>query len=122
MFDESAVRYAFHESHLDVTAPIRLDGETIGYVHIDASLTQLYSTLATYGWIALGVSVLALLGAYVATLRLQRDVAAPLVGLVEVMQHVSKHQDYEVRAGEAGNDEIGALITGFNPFRARSQR
>ena len=52
MFDAVAVRSGSHGSHVDITAPIRLDDEIIGFVYIQASLEQLYSTLASYAAIA----------------------------------------------------------------------
>jgi two-component system, sensor histidine kinase and response regulator len=103
-----------HGTHLDVTAPVRLDGQAIGYVRLEANFHQPYSTIAAYGWTALAVCIAALVSAYLATSRLQQAVSAPLVRLVDVMRHVSEHQDYQVRADRAGDSEIGALIDGFN--------
>jgi two-component system, sensor histidine kinase and response regulator len=114
MFDTERVLHAFHQTHLDVTAPVRLDGQAIGYVRIEASLHQMFATIATFGWIALGVCVAALAAAYFATLRLQESISTPLIGLVDVMRHVSEHQDYQARASRPDDQEIGALIDGFN--------
>jgi two-component system, sensor histidine kinase and response regulator len=114
MFDTTANRSAFHNGHVEVTAPIRLNDEAIGFVRIEASLSALYKTLALYAWTALGVSLTALVIAYAATIRLQESLSRPVLKLVQVMRHVSEHQDYEVRADKGGDDEIGTLIDGFN--------
>jgi two-component system sensor histidine kinase/response regulator len=114
MFDTERVLYAFHGTHLDVTAPVQLHGQAIGYVRVEANFHQLYSKVATYGWIALAVCIAALVSAYLATTRLQHAVSAPLVSLVDTMRHVSEHQDDQARADRVADNEIGALVDGFN--------
>ena len=121
MFDSRGVQLAFHGDHLDATAPIRLDGETIGYVRVEASLAQLYETLALYAWTAIVIMLAALAVAYAATVRLHKSLSTPLQQLVEVMRHVSERQDYEARANKTGNDEIGALVDGFNEMLEQIQ-
>lgn len=114
LFDPSRPQSAFHASHLDVTAPILLDDEAIGYVRIVASMDALYQTLALYAWIALGIALAALGIAYSATLKLRSSITEPLMDLVGVMHHVTTHEDYGVRANKTTDDEIGTLMDGFN--------
>jgi len=114
MLNDKETRTAFHDDHLDAVAPIRLDGETIGYVHVQANLIRMYETLLLYTWTALIIVVAAMGIAYAATVRLRDSLSAPLINLVDIMQHVSDHQDYHARASKTGNDEIGALVDGFN--------
>ncbi|HYM34431.1 MAG TPA: histidine kinase dimerization/phospho-acceptor domain-containing protein, partial [Steroidobacteraceae bacterium] len=121
MFDATGVQSAFHGDHLDATAPIRLNGETIGFVHIEASLVQLYETLALYAWTAVIIMLAAMAVAYAVTIRLRHSLSTPLVQLVGVMRRVSDHQDYGARANKTGNDEIGALVDGFNAMLEQIQ-
>ena len=114
MFDSKSTRTAFHDDHLDAIAPVRLDGEAIGFVHVQANLVRMYETLALYAWTALIIVLAAMAIAYAATVRLRDSLSAPLLNLVDIMKHVSEHQDYQARAGKTGNDEIGALVDGFN--------
>jgi len=107
-------RSVFHRSHLDVTAPVLLDGEAIGFVRIVASMDALYRTLAVFGWIALAISAAAMGIAYAVTLKLRSSITEPLMNLVGAMDHVSAHQDYEVRVKKTTDDEIGTLMDGFN--------
>jgi len=112
---------AFHGDHLDAIAPIGLDGEVIGYVHVQANLSRMYETLALYAWTAL-VIVLAAMGiAYAATTRMRESLSAPLLNLVKIMDQVSTQSDYKVRVDKTGNDEIGALVDGFNEMLEQIQ-
>jgi two-component system sensor histidine kinase/response regulator len=121
MFDGDGVRPAFHGGHMDVTAPILLDGEPVGFVWIEASLDELLSTLVAYLWIAVAVAAAAITSAYFMTLRLQSSIAQPLLDLFGVMHRVSESQDYEIRATRTSNDEVGSLIDGFNRMLGQIQ-
>jgi two-component system sensor histidine kinase/response regulator len=121
MFDASGVQSAFHGDHLDITAPIRLNGETIGHVHIEAGLAHLYETLLLYAWTTVVIMLASLAIAYGATVRLRDSLSKPLLGLVDVMRRVSDHQDYEARASKSGDDEVGALVDGFNAMLEQIQ-
>lgn len=114
MFDPQRPRGTFHASHLDVTAPVLLEGEAIGFVRIVASLEALYRTLAVYVGVAFVVAGAAIGIAYMVTLRLRSTITQPLLDLVGVMHHVSTHQDYDARAKKTSDDEIGSLMDGFN--------
>jgi two-component system sensor histidine kinase/response regulator len=121
MFDPSGVQSGFHGNHLDVTAPIRLDGGTIGHIYIVANLTHLYETLVLYAWTTVVIMLAALAIAYAATMRLRNSLSKPLLSLVGVMRRVSDHQDYDARASKSGNDEVGALVDGFNAMLEQIQ-
>jgi two-component system sensor histidine kinase/response regulator len=121
MFDASGVQSAFHGNHLDVTAPIRLRDETIGHIYIVATLTHLYETLLLYAWTTVVIMLAALAIAYAATMRLRDSLSKPLLSLVGVMRRVSEHQDYQARAFKSGNDEVGALVDGFNAMLEQIQ-
>jgi len=46
--------------------------------------------------------------------RLQRLISEPILRLVETMRTVSSGKNYSVRAVRSSDDEVGALIDGFN--------
>lgn len=121
MFDDSGVQSAFHGNHLDVTAPIRLRGEVIGHIYIVATLTHLYETLLLYAWTTVVIMLAALAIAYAITMRLRNSLSKPLLSLVSVIQRVTDHQDYDARAIKSGNDEVGALVDGFNAMLEQLQ-
>jgi len=121
MFDAGGVQSAFHDNHVDVTAPIRSNSETIGHVYIRANLTHLYETLFLYAWTTVVIMLAALAVAYTATARLRDSLSKPLLSLVSVTRRVSDHQDYEARASKSGTDEVGALVDGFNSMLEQIQ-
>jgi signal transduction histidine kinase len=61
----------------------------------------------------LGSSVVALAIAYLLARRVQRQIAAPLLNLVDTMQ-AAERGDYTRRAQVTSDDEIGSLMRGFN--------
>ena len=99
---------------LRVSGPVVLDGEQIGTVVIDADLRPLRLALLRdvaifclvilpAGLVALGLAAL-----------LQKIVSGPILRLAQTMRRVSDDKDYSVQAEKHGNDEVGALIDGFN--------
>ena len=100
--------------YLDLITPVVYEGELVGFVHIRASLRQLFASLARGGLIAAGVVALAMLAAYILALRMQGLVSAPIIELVELTRQVREKGDYSLRATQRGTDEIGTLISSFN--------
>ena len=99
---------------VDIVQPIRFDRETIGYVHLQATLQPLVQTLVRFAWMA-GITVaLAVLVAYFLSFRLQSLVSRPILALADLMRRVTQDNDYSLRARKSGDDEVGSLIDGFN--------
>ncbi len=111
--------HRFSVNQLELTTPIMLDDEVIGYVHIQATLARLYSRLWDYVVVATFVMVGAMLVAYLLSSLLHRVISKPILGLVETMQCVSRKQDYSLYTKKTSNDEIGSLIRGFNEMLAQ---
>ncbi len=119
MFDARRTSATFHLSHLDVTTPILRGGEPVGFVRIVASMAALYQTLALYAWVALVIALAAVGAAYLVTLKLRSSITKPLLDLVDVMHHVSTHQNYDARVEKTTDDEVGSLMDGFNGMLAQ---
>ncbi len=100
--------------YLDLIAPVVYEDELIGFVHIRASLEQLYTRLTQGGAMATVFVLVAVLVALLFSLRHLRMVSAPILELVDLTRKVSEQGDYSLRASPAGNDEIGTLLSGFN--------
>ena len=62
----------------------------------------------------LAIAVAALAAAYIVAVKLRNVVARPVADLSATMKTVSDRNDYTVRAVKRGNDELGALVDGFN--------
>ncbi len=52
--------------------------------------------------------------AFLLAARLQRAISAPISHLAQVMSQVQTRSDYSLRAIKHGDDELGALMDGFN--------
>ncbi len=107
---------------LGLVSPVMLDGEQIGWIYLRASMAGLYTQLRWY----LPLVVLIMLGAtavaFILASRLQRHISGPIQQLVQTMRRVSEEKDYGLRAQPGSNDEIGALIEGFNEMLVQIQQ
>ncbi len=110
---------------LRVCAPIQLDEDKIGEVRIVYDMTSdLESFRKNLQRFLAGVlaTVVAALGlAFLLSSWLQRIISEPILYLREAMHRVSSSKDYSVRVSPTGNDELGALVDGFNQMLVQIQ-
>jgi signal transduction histidine kinase/DNA-binding response OmpR family regulator len=99
---------------LEVLRPIQLDADIIGYLYVRASLHSLKQGLGAQFGILFAATLGALALAYALAARFQRSVSDPLFHLIGVMERVSATRDYSLRARSHTQDELGALMSGFN--------
>jgi two-component system sensor histidine kinase/response regulator len=114
-------QYDFHKGHLYLLQPIVLDGKQIGALYLISDLQELDNHLYRYKGIVAVVMGVALIVALLLSFRLQKVISAPVVHLAQTIQIVSDQNNYGVRASKQGNDELGALIDGFNTMLAQIQ-
>ena len=100
-------------SALHLVYPVTDQGQVIGHLYVRANLSELQERLIMQLSILLGSSVVALGLAYLLARRVQRQIAEPLLHLVDVMS-AAEHGDYSKRARVTTDDEIGHLMRGFN--------
>src|SRR4051812_11499774 len=100
-------------SALHLVYPITDQGQVIGHLYVRANLAELQEKLVMQLAILLGSSVVALALAYLMARRVQQQIAAPLLNLVDTMQSAERG-DYTRRAQVTSDDEIGNLMRGFN--------
>lgn len=103
-----------YSDHLHLTQPITLDDEIIGFVHITATLQSLYDRLQLYLLLTFCVMAISITIAYILSSRLHRVISHPIQSLVLTMQRIRDENDYSVRIKEERQDELGALVRGFN--------
>jgi signal transduction histidine kinase/CheY-like chemotaxis protein len=99
--------------------PIVLEGERLGYLHIDADTTPHWKTLAAYLLIMALLAVAALMLATLLGQRLLHQLTAPIQNLATTAERVSAERNYGLRAPGAGDDELGLLIRRFNEMLAQ---
>ena len=107
---------------LGVTQPITLDGERIGTIEVRASRDAQHARMRRFGVTAVAIIFAAWVVAFLITSRLQRLVSGPVVGLAEAAARVSSDRDYSIRVPRTSDDEVGALVTGFNDMLGQIQR
>ena len=118
-WQQAAIESNVHQHRFDgLTAlhlvyPISDDGKIIGHLYVRSNLSEMQEAMLAQLAILLGGSVVAFALAWLLARRVQRQIAAPLLHLVEVMQH-AEHGDYTKRAVVTSDDEIGHLLRGFN--------
>ena len=95
--------------------PIRQGGNArLGTLYLRWDLTSLHREIALYALIAAGMTVFAMLIAYILGRSLQQQISRPVQTLGRAALAVSEKRDYSVRAPKFGNDELGALTDAFN--------
>jgi TMAO reductase system sensor TorS len=99
---------------IHVTVAVAQNGKVIGWVHVVTPLDSIYSDWPGYLWITVAAIAAALFSAYWFAARLQQQISGPIVNLAQTMRRVSAEEDYTLRVEGCSQDEIGALIDGFN--------
>jgi signal transduction histidine kinase/ActR/RegA family two-component response regulator len=100
--------------------PVVENGELLGTVYLNAEYT-LVARAIDFLLVALGVTLLALLIAYLLTRRLGSYLTAPIVSITEVAREVVSARDYSRRAVRISDDEAGELVDSFNAMLTEIQ-
>jgi two-component system NtrC family sensor kinase len=106
--------YRFADDRLKLFHRFDLAGEHAGTVYIESDLSELRSRMSRYALIGAGVLLVSWAVAFLLAARLQRAISAPVSHLALVMNQVQAQNDYSLRAAKQSDDELGALIDGFN--------
>ncbi|HET7617230.1 MAG TPA: ATP-binding protein [Vicinamibacterales bacterium] len=104
----------FGAMRLDLTTSGYLDGTRTGAVYVRSDLQVLRERLRLQALAITVLLVVALGVAWLLSRRLQALVANPLTDLARTASQVSQRGDYSLRARRTTDDEVGALVTGFN--------
>jgi two-component system, NtrC family, sensor kinase len=106
--------HRFEKDRLKLFYGFDLAGEHAGTVYIESDLSELRALMIRYALIGGCVLLVSWAVAFLLAARLQRSISAPISHLALVMNQVQTRNDYSLRATRHGNDELGALIDGFN--------
>ena len=118
-WQDNALQSTDHQHRFDgldslhLVYPISDQGKLIGHLYVRSNLSELQEAILMQLAILLGSSASALALAYLLARRVQRQIGAPLLHLVETMQ-AAERGDYSRRAQVTTDDEIGTLMRGFN--------
>ncbi len=102
--------------------PILSQGEVVGTIVLITDLGEMRKQLQRNVLLLLLVLVFASFITFLISTRLRRIISEPIMELAEITDKVSHDQDFQRRAPERGNDEIGTLVRGFNQMLDRIQQ
>lgn len=115
-------QYTQDNGQLDVFAPVTLDGDLLGYLHMTADLAPFYRKMVQAFALLMVLGTLLLGLVYVLSNRLQRRISQPIRDLSTGMHEVRERQDYTLRVSPTTRDEVGDLIEGFNAMLGQIER
>jgi sigma-B regulation protein RsbU (phosphoserine phosphatase) len=99
---------------ISVSRPVLFNGARVGTVFVRTDLSEMRERRVRFlelaGAVLVGATLVALLLAAV----LQRAISRPIRNLLRAEKQISRDRDYSIRVEKEGNDEVGALIDGFN--------
>ena len=104
----------FEGQNYQLTYPVELDGELIGYLYIHSVFSQLRQFQLQLVGVGISVLVISLMLALFISFKFQAILLRPLGLLLELTQNVSRHKDYTLRAEYESNDEFSHLALSFN--------
>lgn len=109
----------FDGESLTLLRGVLLNGERTGSIALVFDLHDFSSLLLEYGKIAGLVLVLSVFITFMASSRLARYIADPLMELAAVARRISTDKDYSVRAQIRSGGESGLLVDSFNEMLSR---
>jgi signal transduction histidine kinase/ActR/RegA family two-component response regulator len=98
---------------LVLSRPIVENGDVLGTVYL-RSTNLLMARVRDYLLICLGVTLLALLTAYLLVRRLGHSITTPIDAITNIARDVVEKRDYSRRAPRISEDEAAALVDSFN--------
>ncbi|HYL93471.1 MAG TPA: response regulator, partial [Alphaproteobacteria bacterium] len=108
----------FTNGVLRIIRPVRLDGETIGYVLLINDQRELNNRLLRYAMIASLVLLLSITLAFFLASRLQRVISEPILALAQRARSIQQSPEYSVGDVSRGYQEIGLLVESFDEMLA----
>ena len=110
------------DNYIEVSQPVVLDDEVIGYVYLRASLEE----ARLFMWRSIGVAgvvfVLTLLLCWLVTLRLRKTIVTPLDSVVDIISQVARDKNYSLRLAPSQLVEFDMMAQAFNTMLDRVQQ
>lgn len=104
----------FETDSLMLTTGIFLDRERVGTEIIRSDLSGLKQRTGFFlGSLAVLMSIVSFF-TYLLSLKVQRLISGPILGLAAIAKQVSEQGDFSVRARKQTSDEVGFLVDSFN--------
>jgi signal transduction histidine kinase len=107
---------------IEIAKAVDFEGKKIGYIYLRASLDDLNKYMQNRILYDLLIAVIALIGAFFVSVRLQRRFTKPIETLLSVVQKVTKEKSYSVRAPAADIEELHMLGRAINNMLDRIEQ
>jgi signal transduction histidine kinase/CheY-like chemotaxis protein/uncharacterized membrane protein affecting hemolysin expression len=111
----------FDRESLTVSRDLKLDGVRTGEIAIVSDFSQLQTKMTRFREISGLILIVSLLATALVSDRLVRLITEPVLQLAGLAERVSTKEDYTLRAGPPGKDELGKLVGSFNQMLERIQ-
>jgi signal transduction histidine kinase/CheY-like chemotaxis protein len=102
-----------HGDRAELAQPIRREGETLGFIYLQAAY-DIWDRVGAYLSIFVLVTLPSMAVAFLLASRLQRRITEPLDSVAGAAREIVAHRNYAVRARKTSDDEIGVLVDAFN--------
>ncbi|MDI1258823.1 ATP-binding protein [Aquabacterium sp.] len=97
------------------------DDKVLGTVYLKADY-ELFDRVVSYAGIAVGVSALSMLVAFLVSMWLQKIVMSPILDMGKTAREVVAQRDYSRRVKKTNDDELGELVDSFNNMLIEIER
>ncbi len=101
-------------NQIHVVHDIYLENDRIGKIQIVSTLDKLRDDLLNYILLVTVISLFSFAITFLICTRLHSVVSNPIVNLQKTMDTISENKDYSLRVENGEENELGALIDGFN--------
>ncbi len=107
---------------IEIAKPVEFEGKKIGYIYIRASLAELNKYMQSRILFDLLIALIALIGAYFISRRLQKRFTAPIESLLTIVQKVTKEKNYSIRVPATEIEELHMLGRAINNMMDRIEQ
>lgn len=107
---------------IEIAKAVEFEGKKIGYIYIRASLAELNKYMQSRILFDLLIALIALIGAYFISRRLQKRFTAPIETLLTIVQKVTKEKNYSIRVPATEIEELHMLGRAINNMMDRIEQ
>ncbi|BBB24771.1 putative bifunctional diguanylate cyclase/phosphodiesterase [Amphritea japonica] len=109
------VSHSFSFDLFEYSMPVRTNRGLEGQIYLQYSLAGVKQKVLFYLLFGVSLYLLSLLGVYLLSKRIQAGLTEPIDQLLDAMEQVSVHQNYDLKIYESRKKtELSSLISGFN--------
>ncbi|WP_237738519.1 ATP-binding protein [Idiomarina xiamenensis] len=110
------------DSYIEISEPILLDSNVVGYIYLRGSLDELNSFMTRSVLLSLAVFVLTLICSALLTIQLLKNITRPIDDVVSVIQQIARDKDYSLRLPQSNLRELDSISHAVNTMLGRIQK